>query len=684
MRPIEVTLASPHLFAALGRSAAMGRTLEARDNDNSERVVVLSDAAWHRYFDGDPNALGRIVDLNHRPFTIVGVMPPDFRFPTPTSFGWVAVGPEMAPFRNSDARIVSAIARVRPGHSLVEAQRELNGVGAPTRPDSHGADAVAPYLTPLRDYLLRDVLPRARAMGAAAALIFLLACANAAALFAVGMLDRHRELAIRHSLGATRGRLTAMVAQEAIVLAAAGGGIGYGLAYFELLRIGGVGFESAALPAATPHAQVAVAAAAMSALLYVSAAVWQLYRQPPHESLRAGTNVSLSHRGVWWRRLLVSAELAGTLILAVGAALAGQSVLRLSNADLGFDPDSVTTLTLALPYTVMMPPQAADARLFVHRVLAALNDRPGVTAAAIASDMPSKGGAFIDRIGGSSPAAGTSVSIHSVTSGYFRSIRLPVLAGRNFRETDGPGSPPVALVDRELAEKLFGPVSPIGQNARLMAAGLQVEIIGITGTMRHLGAGWDSPPAIYVPYAQLPVPRSIVLVRGTPAAANPAALRRIVGAIDPQQSVPAPVPLARIVREPLGQPTLYLSALTPFAIVALMITVLGLYSISSLALRQRHRELAIRAALGADSRALRRLLAEQTLRLGTGGLAVGIVSAAAFARVLQSVLEGVRATDPLPWVVGIVVVCSAVLLGTAGPAMRAGKSDPARALRADP
>lgn len=683
MAPVDVTLASPTLFSALGRPAAIGRTLQAQDDEeDAPRVVVLSDAAWHRYYGGDSAVLGQTVELNQRPYAVVGVMPSDFAFPTPEAFGWIAIDAEMAPFRNSDARVVSAVARLRPGRTVQAAQRELARIGAPARADSHGADAITPYLVPLRDHLLRDLLPRARAMGAAAVLVFLLACTNAAALFAVGMLDRHREIAIRHALGAARWRLIAMVAQEGGLLAFGGAAAGYGLAWFQLGHGERVAFSGTPITARPPDIWLAIAAGAAATALYVGAATWHLYRPGPLDGLRSSASTSLSATGAWWRRILLSAELAATIVLVVGAGLAAQSVLRLTNADVGFDADGVSVVKLARPYTTMLPPQANDARLFAQRLLLALRDQPGVTAAAISSDMPSKGGTFIDRIGEGSRAQGTSIALHTVTPGYFSTLRIPVLAGRGFRDADDDRHAPVAIIDRDLARMLSGRSSVLGQRLRLIGTGLNLEVIGVTGDTRELGAGWTSPPAVYVPFAQVPVPRIVLLIRGSTGGESPA-FRRLIASIDPQQAVPPALPLTAVVREPLKQPALYLAALTPFAILALIITAIGLYSVSSLALRQRRRELAIRAALGAEPHELRRLLLRQTLHLAVGGAALGMLGGIAFARVLGGLLEGVRPYDPLPWVASLLLVCVAVLLGTWGPAARAGRVDPARVLQMD-
>ena len=676
-------------FDVLGVRPLLGRTITPADETpEAERVVVLSHATWRRLFGGDRDVVGRTLTLDGTPRTIVGVMPPSFRFPDGGTAFWVPSRYD-AEFRaNRDQYFIQVVGRLAPGATLEQARAELAMVGERLQRDwpmyNSGLRIIA---RPLQDTMVEGVRTRLFVLMAAVAFVLLITCANLGNLLLARASGRRREIAVRQALGAGRVRVARQLLTESLVLALAGGAAGLlvGKGFLELLlaaqattnlpRVDEIGLDTRVL-------LFTLGVSVAAGLFFGSLPAWQLARARSGEALRVGTRGSAGQG--WARSALVVSELALAMVLLTGAGLLLRSFALLQRVDPGFTADRILTFDVSR--------RDGDASFFPTS-LERIRVLPGVRSAAVVSQLPVTGrgiGAWFNRLDRPLPpdVKPTGEAYRVVTPEFFATIGLPLKRGRALTVDDRRERPAV-VINEALARKYFDGEEPLGKEIYLGAPDNRLfdraTIVGIVGDTRDAGLGSDPLPTVYIPLAVMPGWPSfsyVVRTTGTPTAVAGLA-RAAIRALDPTVAVRNVRPFDAVLAESVAPARWSTTLLGVFAAVALVMAALGVFGVLSFVVTQRTRELGIRIALGAAPASVRRMVVRQGLGLAAAGLALGLAGAFALTRLMSSLLYGVAPTDPITYagvaamLVGIAAVASWI------PALRATRVDPIIALRAE-
>ncbi|HEU4630001.1 MAG TPA: ABC transporter permease [Gemmatimonadaceae bacterium] len=677
------------LFDVLGVPPLFGRTITPADETpEAQRVIVLSYATWRRLFGEDRGVVGRTLTLDGASHTIVGVMPPSFRFPDTGTEFWVPSRFD-AEFRaNRDQYFIQVVGRLAPGATLEQARTELAVVSERLQRDwpMYNSD-LRIVVRPLQETIVEGVRTRLLVLMAAVAFVLLITCANLGNLLLARASGRHREIAVRQALGAGRTRLARQLLTESLVLALAGGAAGLlvGQGFLELLlaaqattnlpRVDEIGLDARVL-------LFTLGVSVAAGLFFGSLPAWQLARARSGEALRTGTRGSAGHQ--WARSALVVSELALAMVLLTGAGLLLRSFALMQRVDPGFTADHVLTFDVTRP--------GEDAS-FTATSLERIRALPGVRSAAVVSQLPVTGrgiGAWFNRLDRPLPpdVKPTGEAYRVVTPGYFATIGLPLKRGRLLTPDDRRERPAV-VINEALARRYYAGEDPIGKAIYLGAPDNRLfdhgTIVGVVGDTRDAGLGSDPLPTVYIPLAVMPGWRSFSYVVRTagPPTAVAGAVRNVIRTLDATVPVRNVRTLDAVLAESVAPARWSTTLLGVFAGVALVMAALGVFGVLSFVVAQRTRELGIRMALGAAPSAVRRTVVRQGLRLVVAGLALGLAGAFALTRLMGSLLYGVAPTDPATYA-GV----AAVLVGTAAvaswlPARRATRVDPIIALRAE-
>lgn len=684
---------SAGFFETLGVQPVHGRRfLAEEDQPGQNQVAVLGFKLWNSRFGGDPAIVGRTILLDGAPFTVVGVMGPEFAFPDWaqlwTPLGWTAE--ERAVRSNHNCYVV---ARLGSGVDLPKAQAELDAISrrlALEYPeDNQGWGAVA---KPLRDDLVGDIRRSLLVLLGAVGFVLLIACANVANLVLVRTLARRRELAVRLALGAGPGRVVRQVLTETTLLSLAGGAFG-------LLVAGGgvhliVSFFGDRLPQASAiHADARVlaftaAVAVLTGLAAGLAPAIRLARGNVIEGIKQGGGRAESDAGgARLRGLLVVVEVGLSLVLLVGAGLMIRSLWHLNRVDAGLDPSSVLTASVSLPEPRY--PTPAQQHRFLENILARVRALPGVESAGTITNLPLTGGgnnwpvAVVGR-----PqlplAEQPQVQGNVVSPGYLQSLRIAVVRGREIRETDGPDAPRVVLVSESTARWLWPGRNPLGERIEVgFFPGKVWEVVGVVRDVKERGLAQEGTRSLYMPMAQNPAPGATLVVRTRTS--SPAALASsLVGAVqavDRDQPVTDVMAMEQVVTRSTSNQRFTMLLLVAFAAVALVLAAVGIYSVLAYAVRRRMREIGIRVALGADRRGVVRMVVADALRPTLLGVLLGLAGAVAIRRVMASLLFGVSSGDPLTFASVATLLLVVALAASALPAYRATQVDPVVTLR---
>lgn len=687
---------SADFFKVVGVSPIIGRGFTKQDDRaGGERTAILGEAFFRSRFGGDASIVGRTITLNLVPYTVIGVAPDSLRHLTPVDV-WVPLywsPEEVAERANHNYR---GVAKLKAGIDVVRAQADMDAISK--RLEAQYPDANKDWgalVRPLHDDIVGDARTSLLLLLGAVALVLLIACANLANLMLVRTHARAKEIAVRCALGAGRWRVIQQLLAEGLVLGAGGGLAGLAAAYF------GVDVLKAAFGAALPRAtEVAVdtrvlaftaAIAIATGLVAAFVPAWQLTGRDANDALKTGPGRGNSSSGDGRvRSVLVISEVALALMLLVGAGLLMRSLSGLRAVDPGFDAGSTLTGTIALPRAKYPAPEQVNQ--FFARVTDQVRVLPGVESVAWIDSLPFQGGSTQYVAIAGQPAMKDSelpvVAVRMISPGYFHTARVAMVAGRDFTDADGLGAPRVVIVSEATARRFWPNEDPIGKRLTLtMMAKEPASVVGVVRDVKLNGLdekAAQAETAIYTPKAEYGFGGSTILVR---TSQDPRALTRslitAVRAVDAEQVVLGIETMDDVVEQSLGQRPFAMQLLGGFALLALTLASVGIYSVLAYTVRQRVREIGIRVALGAPTRGVLRLVVVEGLKPTLAGIVLGLALAALLVRVMATLLFGVDQHDPATFgsVTAIMIVVG--IAATLIPAWRATRVDPIVTLRSE-
>ena len=702
---LKATRVSANFLEVLGVRPLLGRSfLPEEDQRGGRAVAMISASLWQRRFGGDPHIVGRAATLDSIPYTIIGVLPAGFEFPYAGTDVWVTRPSEfsMLPPRFWGVPLLAGFGRLKPGVTLEQARAEMEVLSRQYNRAHPSLDAGIVRPMRLKDHSVEKVRTMLWMLFGAVGFVLLIACANVASLLLARATGRSREFALRAALGAGRGRLVRQLLAESLVLATAGGVLGALLANWALGAMRG---SLSNLPGGGAiHLDAAVlgftiALSIVTGVLFGLFPSLQISQPDLADALResgAGAGQGMAGRrgafGISPRAILVTGQIAFSVVLLIGAALLIESFARLRRVDPGFNTANLLTTKIALP-AARYSTDAKKAAFFTE-LADRLNRAPGVSSAAMAMFLPTtrwirtnilkvEGQPPFDE---SDPPFGV---IQSVTPGYFHTLGIPLRQGREFTARDNvAGAPPAMVINESMARRLWPEyprgIDPVGRHiaeAYDKAIGW-FQIVGIAADIHEGGVATQAVPEFYVPVALHPPQTGYFAIRtaGDPLSFVNAA-RSEVQAIDRDQPISEVRTMDAIFDATLGQRRLTMLLLGGFAGVALLLALVGIYGVIAYSVAQRTQEVGIRRALGAQQSDILRLVLGQGLALSLGGVAIGIGGAFALTRVMEGLLFEVKANDPGTFA-GIAVVFIAVALAASFiPAYRAARIDPMKALR---
>jgi putative ABC transport system permease protein len=686
---------SASLFSVLGVRPLVGRWFAPEENQRGgPRVAVISEALWRRRFGGDRGVVGRPIELNGQPYTVIGVAPRHQQFPSDVEV-WVPLVFSAQALRNRGAYYLAAIARLAPGATLASARAEARAIGH--RLTKQYLEDNAGYglgLAPLQELMVGDVRTPLLVLLGAVLSVLLIACANVASLLLVRAAAREGEVAIRMALGARRERIVRHLLIESLVLALAGGAAGLGLAAWVMEAL------VALAPPQTPRLNevglslpvllFALGITLATGMLFGLAPTLQASRPDLAGTMRQETSGSRGHAGARARNVLVVAEVAVAMVLLTCAGLLLRSFARLQKAELGFRPEHALTFSLSLPSVRYADdPQV---RAFVDRLLERMERLPGVTAAGAASyamPLDSRDLSYPFAIEGRPPALPgqkPGIRVGLVTPSFFSALGVPLRRGRGLTERDRAGAQPVVLLNEAAARRFFPAESPLGRRIRLDWTRNGVvrggEVVGIVGDYRQEALQREPSPQVFLPIAQATQNSVTVVLRtvSDPAAAGGAA-RAAVREIDAAIPLYELRTLNEVVAVSAAPPKFYMLLLGGFAGIALLLAAVGIYGVIGYTVRKRTQEIGIRMALGATRERVLCMVVRQGLTLAALGAAAGLAGALFATRALRGLLYQVSAADPAIYLAVAALLVLVAALASWLPARHAASTEPQTALR---
>jgi predicted permease len=691
-RRLAITPVTPEVLPLLGVKPALGRVFEPGDKDRS--AVVISHALWRSEFGGEPAVLGRTINLNGAPYTIIGVMPPTFYFPSRDKQMWTALTFREEDFANRTNSYIEAVGRLEPGVTFEQARTELQGLAARLARDYPQTNAE----TGISFYRMRDNMsPRFRvmllALGGASLCLLLLTCANLANLLLARATARARELAVRAALGAGKGRLVRQLITESMALTLIGGAAGGGVAALAVPLFSSL--VPSTLPIASQPAldlRVFALAALFTAVTGGAFGLFPAVRAGRHTGFGALRDGNRAGGGAKQRlrAVLVTVEVTMSVVLLITSGLLIRAVWRVQAIDPGFVPRNVLTVRTALP----RPKYASPVRRgqFYDRVLAEVRTLPGVQSAAFINGLPMIITGFITGIEipgrdlRSARSAG--VSHRWVTPQYFRTMGIPLHRGRDVEDGDTGDRPWVAVVSASFVERYWPGQDAIGKTFR--HRGQTRTVVGVVGDVRVRGLERNSEPQIYLPAPQVAEespsmvdPKDLVIRHAGQGEALVSAMRQIVRAADPEQPISDVRPMDEVLAGDTATRRGQLQVLGVLAAVAVLLAGVGIYGLLSYTVSQRSQEIGVRLALGADPSRVGRMIFADGMRLALFGIVPGVLGAYVAARGMSALLFGVAPGDPATFAAGVGVTLLMTFAGSLVPAIRAVRVTPMSVLRAD-
>lgn len=695
---------SANLFQLLGVDANLGRLmLPQEDQPDQRHVVVLTFECWQRRFAGEPQILGKTLNLNGESYEVIGILPRSFSLPNPEAELAIPLAPDVDPLRNvrGSVNFLRAIARLKTGVTRGQAESDLSAIVLRQRQQYGDAylKKTGINLVPLYEELVGNVRTSLFVLFGAVVLVLLIGCSNLAALSLTRASARYQEIAIRKAIGATSARVVAQLLTESLMLGLLGGAGGLLLAAWgvrallslsptQLPRYQEIGVDLRVLAFAT-------AASVLSAVVFGILPAWQGARAEMSSALKASSRGAGDHARLnRWRSILVIAEVALSFVLLIGAGLLIQSFKRVQAIQPGFDPTNTLAVRLSLPK--LRYKNRAALALFCEKFLPGIQALPGVEEVGAVSILPISGGGNTINFSVVGQAASSSdkysANFRPATPNYFRAMRIPLLQGRAFSDHDKGDSVPVALINEAMARRLWPKGDAIGANIRIddnNTGPRPVEISGIVGNVKQLNLESDQTFDIYIPMAQIHEDNVGMItnsqywvVRST--AESRSLEKAFLGElqrVDRDVATSNMKTMEDYLSESVAPRRFSLRLLTVFSIAALLLAVTGIYGVVSYTVTQRTPEIGIRLALGAKQVQVFQLILGQGVRVVFLGIALGLAGALALTRVISSFLFGVTPSDPLTFVFVSVLFTVVALIACSIPARRATKVDPLIALR---
>ena len=706
---VTTMFATSGMFSLLGRSAAMGRAIVQSDTTG---VAVLSDGFWTRRFGGDPGVVGRRIVLNDQPFTILGVMPRDFVFPFKGMLGpagfttkldvnlWTVLNPSdrMTQFNDANGRpqrsvhFLAVLGRLADGATAAQARDEALAIARRLEeafPESNRG--LRANVVPLHQQAVGQARAALMLLAAGVGFVFLLACVNVANLLLAQSVGRQKEMAVRAALGARRSRLLGQSLTETLLLSGGGAAVGFVLVHwttraFAVFAPGDIPRLENISPDGRVLAFTILIALASSVLVGIVPALAASKSDVQGALVDSGRGTSSGAGGRRARATLVTIEIALAVILTIGAGLLVRSFVLLTGVDAGFAADRLLTLQVTLPAAISTPDARRD---FYSRLFARLESVPGVQSAGGTTRIPLASTNVTSRVfvegRSNGPTDTFEIDFRRAVHRYFQTMGMPILRGRDFRETDGPSSPPVVIVNQTMARRLWGDKDPVGRRIKTGPADTApwTEVVGVVGDIHH--ASLDTPPApeMYVYYLGTPPVSPFLVLKTT---GDPAAVAEVVRAelksLDKDLSVYDIRTGNELRAGAVSERRFIVTLASLFGILALTLAAMGVYGVMALMVIEREQEMGIRLALGAEPLRVVGLIIGQGLTLAAIGIGLGVGVSLALTPLMSNQLYGVGAIDPITLGSVIALLFAVSLLACAVPARRAMAVDPVTALRA--
>ena len=688
---LTAILASSDFFRVLGVEPALGRGfLQGEDRPGAARVAVVSDRLWQRRLGRRVDAVGQSVILDGKAYTVVGVMPPEFTFPSRGVDLWL---PALDLGRPRSDHFMYAVARLKPSVTIETAQADMDGVArrlSEQYPDTNSSSGVT--LIPLHEEIVGKARPGLLLMLGAVGLLLLIACVNVANLLLARASGRQREIALRAALGASRWRIARQLLTESLLLGVVGGGFG------ALLSVWALGLLVKASGGGIPRSQevgvdgfalvFTLTASVLTGLLFGLAPALSFSAPDLNQSLKEGAKgVAGGRRQSRTQGALVVSEIALALVLLAGAGLLARSYARLSSVDPGFDADDVLTARISLSESRYKEKERQA--LFFRQVLERVRAVPGVSRAGAVSNLPFSGSRTSQSFDVEGRPLGPgeitpSADYRRISPGYFGAMGIRLLRGRDFTERDDNLSAPVAVVNEALARRFFAGEEVLGKRLVYPEGERPVtrEIVGVVADLKHDNLAGERAPEVYVPFAQRPHSSMALAVRGEgDPVALAGAVRAAVREVDPGEPVYSVMTMRERLDQSLAPQRFNTQLLIAFAVAATLLAAVGVFGVLSFQVAQSRHEIGIRMALGAQRGDVLKLVVGRGLRYVLGGVVVGLATSLALTRVMSSLLFEVSATDPATLAAITLGLVGVALLASYLPARRASKVDPLTALR---
>jgi putative ABC transport system permease protein len=682
---------SRNLFPLLGVQPLLGRNFTVEDE--RQDTVILGYGLWQRQFAGNSQMVGQTVNLSGTTYTVIGIMPPWFRFPASEFQLWAPLNmldrqsPEQA--KNRAFRIFSAVARLKPGVTVNQAQSEIRSFSERLAREFPSTNEGVTYeLQPLYERLVGGSKPALRLLLGTVGLLLLIACANVANLTLARAMIREREMAIRAALGAGRRRLVRLLTVESLTLAAAGGLLGL------IVTMWGVDILPSVLETRLPRADgiridtrvlaFSACATLLTGLIFGLAPALQATKGQAVSLKDGGRSVAGSARARRLRQAIAILQTAFAVIVLIGAGLLVRSFVKLNESDTGFTPTHLVSFNVQF----ISLPTTADRGQVGTALIESLAHAAGFEAAGASTGFPTVTAQRATRFaidGRTLTAAEDTAYFIAATPGYFSALRTPVLQGRAIESSDRAGGSAVVVINRAFAAQLFPSGDALGHRVRIINPEQSPEwrtIVGVVGDVKYRGLNENVPPTLYTPFAQTPFLWLYVMVRAPGTFESVAStLRALVPGVHPSLTPGNLRPMTDVIAQGVSGPRFNTMLVSAFALLALLLSSIGIYGVIGYSVAQRNQEIGVRMALGAAGRDIMRLIVSEGIAIAILGVSVGLAGAFALSRVMDGLLVGISAHDPLTFAAGAIILLVVALIASYAPARRASRVQPLVALR---